>query len=73
MDAHTVEATIKVYLKQMRERLERATSIAKAAEARADAGNVEKGIEVALDVEELIYEVNTFLNAASMINRIGKS
>jgi len=73
MDAHTVEITIKVYLKQMRERLERATSIARAAEACADAGNVGKGIEVALDVEELVYEVNTFLNAASMINRIGKT
>ncbi len=73
MDPHTVEVTIKIYLKQMRERLERAASIAKAAEACADAGNVEKGIEIALDVEELIYEVNTFLNAASMINRLGKT
>ena len=73
MDAHTVEITIKVYLKEMRERLERAVSIARAAEACADAGNVEKGIEVALDVEELVYEVNTFLNAASMFNRLGKT
>ncbi len=73
MDPHTVEVTIKIYLKQMRERLERAASIAKAAEACADAGNVEKGIEIALDVEELIHEMNTFLNAASMINRLGKT
>ena len=73
MDPHTVEVTLKAYLKEMRERLERAASIAKAAEACADAGNVEKGIEVALDVEQLIYEVNTFLNAASMINRLGKT
>jgi hypothetical protein len=72
MDPHTLEITIKFHLKQMRERLERAASIAKAAEACADSGNVEKGIEVALDVEQLIYEVNTFLNAASMINRLGK-
>jgi hypothetical protein len=61
MDAHTVEITIKVYLKEMRERLERPAGIARAAEACADAGNVEKGmIEVALDVDELVYEVNTF-------------
>jgi hypothetical protein len=73
MDAHTVEFTIKVYLKQMRDRLQRATSIARAAEACADAGNVEKGIEVALDIEQLIYEVTTCLNAASMINRLGKT
>ena len=53
MDSHTVEITIKAYLKHMRERLERAASIARAAEACAEAGNVEKGIEIALDVEEL--------------------
>jgi hypothetical protein len=39
----------------------------------ADTGNVEKGIEIGLDVEQLIYEVNTFLNAASLINRINKT
>lgn len=31
------------------------------------------GIEVALDLQELVYEVNTFLNAASMIKRLGKT
>ncbi len=37
------------------------------------AGNIEKAIEIALDVEQLIYEVNTFLNAASLMNRIHKT
>ena len=69
----TVETTIKVYIKQMRARLDQAASIAKAAEACADAGNIQKGVEIALDVEQLLYEVNTFLNAASMIHRLGKS
>jgi hypothetical protein len=73
MNPHTVEITIKAYLTEMRARLEKAASIAKAAEACALSGNVEKGIDVALDVEELIYDVNTFLNAASMINRLGKT
>lgn len=73
MDTATVDIAIKSFLKQMRERLEQAASIAKAADACAEAGNVEKGIEVALDVEQLIHEVSTFLNAASMINRIGKT
>jgi hypothetical protein len=70
MDAKSVEVTLKLYLKEMRERLEQAASIAKAAETCAEAGNVEKGIEIALDIEQLIYEVNTFLNAASLIHRI---
>ena len=73
MDPVTLETTIKVHLKEMRERLDHAASIARAAQACADAGNIEKGIEIALDVEQLIYEVNTFLNAASMINRISKT
>ena len=73
MDAHTREITLKAYLKEMRERLEQATSIAKAAEACAENGNTEKAIEIALDLDQLIYEVNTLLNAASLINRMGKS
>ena len=73
MDPTTVETTIKVYLTEMRSRLEKATSIAKAAEACALSGNVEKGIEIVLDVEQITYEVNTFLNAASMIHRLGSS
>jgi hypothetical protein len=73
MDAQIVEATLKMHLKEMRERLDRAAGIAKAAEACAAASNVEKAIEIALDVEQLIYEVNTFLNAASLINRISKN
>lgn len=73
MEAEIVEATLKMHVKEMRERLDRAASIAKAAETCAEAGNIEKAIEIALDVEQLIYEVNTFLNAASMINRISKT
>ena len=57
----------------MRARLDEAAGIAKAAETCADNGNVGKGIEIALDVEQLLYEVNTFLNAASMIYRLGRS
>jgi hypothetical protein len=73
MDANTVRITIHAYLAEMRQRLDEAASIARAAQACADAGNVEKGIEIALDVEQLVYEVNTLLNAASLINRISKT
>jgi hypothetical protein len=73
MDAEIVEATLKMHVKEMRERLDRAASTATAAETCAASGNIEKAIEIVLDVEQLIYEVNTFLNAASMINRISKT
>ena len=72
MDPRTIEITTKTYLTEMRAHLERAAGIAKVAEAFTVSGNVQKGIEVALDVEEIIYEANTFLNAAGMINRLGK-
>ena len=73
MDARVVEATLKLHVREMRDRLDRAAGIAKAAEACAEAGNIENAIEIALDVEQLIYEVSTLLNAASMINRISKT
>jgi hypothetical protein len=57
----------------MRERRKQAASIAKAANACAEASQLDKAIEIALDVEQLIYEVSTFLNAASLINRVAKT
>jgi hypothetical protein len=72
MDATTVPVTRKAYLAEIRQRLDEAASIAKAAQACADAGNTKEGIAIALDVEQLVYEVNTLLNAASLINRISK-
>ncbi len=69
----TIETTLKVFLSEIRSRLDEAASIARAAEACADAGNIPKGIKIALDVEQLLYEVNTLLNAASLMHRLGKS
>ena len=72
MDAHLVEATIKAYLTEIRSRLDTAAGIGRAADACAGAGFHEKGLEVALDMEQLLYEATTLLNAASLINRIGQ-
>src|SRR6266581_850476 len=72
MDAHLVEAAIKTYLTEIRNRLDRAAGIGRAADACAGAGFHEKGLEVALDIEQLLYEATTMLNAASLINRIGQ-
>jgi hypothetical protein len=72
MDAAMLEATLKMHLSEMRERLTQAADIARIAETCAEGGNMEKAIEIALDVEQLLYEVNTFLNAASMMHRLHK-
>jgi hypothetical protein len=44
----------------------------RAADACASAGFHEKGLEVALDTEQLLYEATTLLNSASLINRIAR-
>ena len=50
MDPATLEITIKGHLKEMRERLDHTASNARAAQTCADTGNVEKGVEIALDI-----------------------
>jgi len=53
MDRIVAEAAIKTFLGHMRHRLRQATVLADAAEACAAGGNVEKAVEVALDIEQL--------------------
>ncbi len=72
MDAQLVETTIKAYLTEIRSRLDKASGIGRAADACASAGFHEKGLEVALDMEQILYEATTLLNAASLINRISQ-
>ena len=72
MDPQLAETTIKTYLNEIRSRLDRAAGISRAADACASAGFHEKGLEVALDMEQLLYGATTLLNAASLINRIAR-
>lgn len=70
MDATTLAPTLIMQLVLMRERLDEAASLGRAAETCAKSGNIGKAIEIALDIEQLTYEVNTLLNATSLMNRI---
>ena len=72
MDAAVAEPAFKAYLKEIHIRLDQAASIAKAANACAEAGNADKGVHVALDIEQLCYEATRLLDAASLINRLAK-
>jgi hypothetical protein len=69
MDPQTLNLTIDDMLQGMRDRLEEASAIAKAATTCAEAGNHDQAVTIALDIEQLVYEVNTLLNAASLIKR----
>ena len=72
MDERLAEATIKSYLTEIRSRLDKAAGIGRAADACASAGFHEKGLEVALDAEELLHEATTLLSGASLISRIAR-
>ena len=72
MDAATVDPAIKIYLKEIHLRLDEAAGIAKAAEACAEAGELDRGVQVALDIEQLCYEATRLLDAASLLNRLVK-
>jgi hypothetical protein len=71
-DGRAISRNNKTYLTELRSRLDKAAGIGRAADACAGAGFHEKGLEVALDMEQLLYEAATLLNAASLINRIGQ-
>jgi hypothetical protein len=71
-DVHLAEATIKSYLTEIRNRLDKAAGIGRAADACAGAGFHEKGLEVALDIEQLLYETTTLLNAAGLIDKMAR-
>jgi hypothetical protein len=70
MDNQITDAAIKAHLREICQRLDNAAGIARAAEAYSEAGNVDKAVDIANDIEQPIYEVTTLLNAASLINRL---
>ncbi len=73
MDAISFDTTVKTSLALVRAKLEIGLRIAKAAEVCSGSGRTRRAIEIALGLEEIVYELNTLLNAADMINRLGKS
>lgn len=73
MTPDVLKAAIDDMLKSMSERLADASSLAKAAATCAESGNQDQAITIALDIEQLVYEVSTLLNAVSLMNRYSKS
>jgi hypothetical protein len=59
-----LDTVLLTHLILMRERLDQASALGQAAEACGSAGNIRKAIEIALDVEQLTYEVNTLTRRA---------
>jgi len=73
MDAISLDTTVKTSLALVKAKLEKGLRIATAAELCSKSGRTRKAIEVARGLEEIVSDVNTLLNAASIINRLNKS
>ena len=70
MDRTIAESAIRMFLTEISQRLDEAAAIAKAAKVCAEGGNVSKAVEIVLDIEQLTYESDNLLNAASSVNRM---
>jgi hypothetical protein len=70
MDDTTLDLTIKTFMKEIRDRLDQAAAIGKAADACAEAGSCTKAVELSMDLEQLLYEATTLVNSASLLIRV---
>jgi len=69
MDAISLDTTVKTSLTDVRAKLEKGLRIAKAAETCAGSGRIRKGVEIALSLEPIVYELNTQQPPASQATR----
>jgi hypothetical protein len=72
MERASIEPTIKLIIAEIHSKLDEATRIAKAAEACVQNGAIAEGIEVSMDIEQLIYEAGRLQDAASLLNRLSR-
>ena len=68
-----INEAIKISLGEIRSKLDEATRIVRAAEACVLAGSVAEGVEVSMDIEQLIYEAGRLHDAVSLLHRISRS
>jgi hypothetical protein len=72
MDTAAMHETIKICFGEIHAKLSEATRIARAAEACAMAGSLDQGVEISMDIEQLLYEAGRLHDAVCLINRIAK-
>lgn len=69
IDHTAAQQAIGAMLAAIQVRLEEAARIARAATACAQAGSVNEGVTLVLDIEQPIYEAERLLDAVSFLNR----
>jgi hypothetical protein len=70
MERAIIEPAIKLIISEVHKKLGKAARIAKAAEACTQNDAVAEGVEVFMDVEQLIYEAGRLQDAVSLLNRL---
>ena|ERR1700734_3444430 len=70
MDRKTSDQAITAILAEIHSRLGDAARIASAALACAQTGSVSEGVQVSMDIEQIIYETGRLQDAASLLNRL---
>jgi hypothetical protein len=73
MEHASIEPAIKLIIAEVHNKLSEAARIAKAAEACASAGSITEGIEVLMNIDQLIYEVSRLQDATSLLGRMRRN
>lgn len=73
MERASIEPAIKLIIAEVHNKLSEAARIAKAAEACATAGSITEGIDVLMDIEQLIYEAGRLHDATSLLGRMRRN
>lgn len=72
MERASIEPAIKLIIAEVHNKLSEAARIAKAAEACVQNGAIVEGVEVSMDIEQLIFEAGRLEDAASLLNRLSE-
>ena len=70
MNIQAINEAIKLCLAEICSKLEEAARLGRAAEACVLAGSVAEGIEVSMDIEQLIYEADRLHDAVWLMHRL---
>jgi hypothetical protein len=72
MEKPAATVAITAILAEIRIRLEMASAVAKGAQVCADSGSIDQAVQMALEIEQAMYESSRLLDAASLINRLSR-
>lgn len=72
MNTAALQEAIRVCIRQINANLEEASRVARSAEACILAGSVVEGVEVSMDIEQLLYEAGRLHDAVCLMNRISR-